>query len=110
MLSWVVGERYLFPVGCKHNMQTLCNDRDCFLVQVINVPCTVFACIYMYLVISGVFLCFCGFDSLTQTSLLTLAEGPGREGFTKELEDKFHRWSPDRTQTQDRNRPKTSED
>lgn len=110
MLSWVVGERYLFPVGCKHNMQTLCNDRDCFLVQVINVPCTVFACIYMYLVISGVVLCFCGFDSLTQTSLLTLAEGPGREGFTKELEDKFHRWSPDRTQTQDRNRPKTSED
>lgn len=43
-------------------MQTLCNDRDCFSVQVINVPCTVFACIYMYLVISGVFLCFCGFD------------------------------------------------
>lgn len=34
---------------------------------------------------------------LTQTSLLTLAEGPGREGFTKELEDKFHRWFHENT-------------
>lgn len=68
----------------------------------------------MYLYVSGDIWCISMFlmvfVGLTQTSLLALAEGPGREGFTKELEDKFHRWSPDRTQTQDRRHPKTSED